>query len=165
LCIAWLSSHNQACHDLARFRFICLNYSPGRSTKDKSSTSFPLISTQTKLKENDRCLSSNSSGLASKKKSLSLSGFRIAHWARRIRSVTRDFSKMGSPNSTVQGRASSAPFASLTIRRETTQRQRSLERDSWHSVGHLRTTNVVHGADNRSQHCLTLYRCRRHEAK
>jgi len=28
------------------------------------------------------------------------------------------------------------------------QRQRSFEWDSWHSVGHLRTTNVVHGGNN-----------------
>ena len=149
MCIAWLSSHNQACHGLVRYRFIYPYYSPGRSTKDKSSTSLPLISRQTRLKENDTCLSSNSSGLASKKKLLAVSGLRIAHWARRIRSVTRDFSKMGSPNSTLSCGTSPTPFASLTIRSETTQLQRSFERDSWHSVGHLRTTDVVHGEINR----------------
>ena len=124
-------------------------YSPGRSTKERSSTSFPLISRQIELEENDRCLSSNSSGLASKKKSLSLLGFRTALWARRILSVTWDFSKMGSPKSTLSGSASSTPLAPSTIRSETTQRQRSFERDSWHSVGHLRTMNMVHEENSR----------------
>jgi hypothetical protein len=51
---------------------------------------------------------------------------------------------MGSPNMTLSGRANSSPFASLSMRSETTQRQRSFERDSWHSVGHLRTMDMVH---------------------
>ena len=29
------------------------------------------------------------------------------------------------------------------------QRQRSFERDSWHSVGHLRTMNMVHEENSR----------------
>jgi len=140
--LAWLLQSD-------RCRFIYPYSSPGRPTKDKSSPLFPLISRQTELKGNDRCLSFNSSGLASKNKLLSVFGFRIAHWVRQIWSVTRDFSKMGSPNSSLQGRASSIPFASLAVWSETTQHQGPFKRDSWHSVGHLRTTNVVHRENNR----------------
>jgi hypothetical protein len=33
----------------------------------------------------------------------------------------------------------------MTMRNEITQRQGSSERESWHSVGHLRKTHEIHG--------------------
>ena len=110
---------------------------------DRSSTSFPLISRQTVFEESDRSLFSKSSGGASRKKSLSISGLRIAHWARRILSATRLLSKMGSPKLILVGWASWTPFASVTMWSETRQRHGSFERDSWHSVGHLHIAVLV----------------------
>jgi hypothetical protein len=78
------------------FQLSC--YLPGRSTNDKSSMSLPQISKQIVFEENDICLSSRASGEASKNRSCGVLGFRMAHCARRILSVTKDFSKMGSPN-------------------------------------------------------------------
>lgn len=140
---------------------------------DRSSTSFPLISRQTGFEENDRSLFSKSSGGASKKKSLSVSGLRIAHWARRILSVTRILSKMGSPKSILVGWVSRTPFASVTMWSETRQRHGSFERDSRHSVGHLHIVeNVIQGlaaeeiAKRFKLKCrLTSYRCRSREEK
>jgi hypothetical protein len=126
--------------------------------KDKSSTSFPLISRQTELKENDSCFFSKSSGQASRKKSLLVLGLRIAHWARRILSVTSGLSKMGSPNLISLGWANSTPLPSLTIRSETTQHQGSFERLSWHSVGHLRMANEYHGENIRVEDDVYLPR-------
>ncbi len=56
---------------------------------------------------------------------------------------------MGSPNSTLRGWASSAPFASVTIRSETTHCHCLFECDNWHSVGHLHNENEVHGENTR----------------
>ena len=111
--------HHQACHGLVQYLFIYLYCPPGRSTKDKSSTSFPLVSRQTESEGNNKCLYSNLSGRASRKKWLSVLGLRMAHWARRILSVTSGLSKMGMPTSTLLDWASRIPFASVMIRRET----------------------------------------------
>jgi hypothetical protein len=119
---------------------------------DKSSTSFPLISRQTGFEESDRSLFSKSSGGASRKKSLSVSGLRIAHWARRILSVTRILSKMGPPKLILVGWASWTPFASVTMWSETRQRHGSFERDSRHSIGHLHIVeNVIHGRNHKGR--------------
>ena len=89
------------------------------------------------FEENDICLSSRASAEASKNWSWGVLGFRIAHCARRIRSVTRGFSNMGSPKLIRRGCGSTLPSLSVTIRSETTHRQGSEECESWHSVGHL----------------------------
>ena len=68
---------------------------------DKSSTSLLRISKQTKFEEKDSSLPSRSSEEASKKLGYGVPGFKIAHCARRILSVTKDFSKIGSPNSII----------------------------------------------------------------
>ena len=43
------------------------------------------------------------------------------------------------------------------MRNETAHRQGPSERDSWHSVGHLRTGHEIHGENNkvRGQQCIT----------
>ena len=41
------------------------------------------------------------------------------------------------------------------MRSETTQRQCSFERDSWHSVGHLRTMNMAHEEDSRDDDIIS----------
>ena|SRR5712671_929349 len=112
---------------------------PGRSTKERSSTSLPRISRQTEFEEKDNLngLSSDSSGDVFKNFSGRVPGFRIATWARRIRSVTRALLKMGSPNSTRRGWARTAPSSSVRRRSETTQRHGSEEEVRRHSVGHL----------------------------
>lgn len=73
---------------------------PGKSTNDKSSTPLPEMRTAIQLDEKDRVHMSLARLLrgAFKNEAGSRFGFKIANWARRIRSSTSSLSLIVSPN-------------------------------------------------------------------
>lgn len=71
---------------------------PGRSTKEISLYSGPVISKQTMLVENEFSDGALKSMFASKNSSAGKLGLRIANWARSTRSFTEFLSVMPSPN-------------------------------------------------------------------
>ncbi len=73
---------------------------PGKSTNDKSSTPLPEMRTEIQLDEKDRVHMSLARLLsgALKNEAGSRFGFKMANWARRIRSSTSALSLIVSPN-------------------------------------------------------------------
>jgi len=107
---------------------------PGRSTNDKSATSGPLIAKETQFIENVRVLPSTDSSSV-KKLFAGFPGFKIASWARRIRSSTSFLSYIGSPNVSFFDCPRGWPFASVVMRSKTVHFQGKGEYESLHSVG------------------------------
>jgi hypothetical protein len=113
---------------------------PGRSTKEISLYSGPVISKQTMLEENERSAGALKSTLASKKVSAAKSGLRIANWARSTRSFTESLSVMSSPKGSLDVSDEFVP-PEVEYRRKKTRHNHVSPRIKRHSIGHLRTGN------------------------
>lgn len=125
--------------------------SPGRSTKDKSATSGPLISRQTQFFEKLSSLSGGSSSCPSRKSRRAVLGFKIARWARRIRSSTSSLLWITPPNASLRIWRTGWPFTSVMKRKVMAHCQGSEEDMRRHSVGTLA----------KSQRCEVMYIWRR----
>lgn len=110
---------------------------PGRSQKDRSATSGPLIWSETQLFEKLSSDSSPSSSSPSKKCFRGFLGFRMARCARLIRPSTSALSVIRAPNGSFLACPRGWPFSSVMNRRETMHCQGLSLRERRHSVGHL----------------------------
>lgn len=116
---------------------------PGRSTKDRSGTSGPVICSEMQLREKPDCSTSSSSESSmSKKVSESLDGQRIANWARRRRSSTSFLSVMTFPNGLFCTGWIGLPSLSSMKRSATVHFHCPAVCESLHSVGQLVALSV-----------------------
>jgi hypothetical protein len=111
---------------------------PGRSTKEISLYSGPVISKQTMLSENEcsdgpRALKST---FASKNASAGKLGLRIANWARSTRSFTKSLSVMSSPNGSLDSSDEFVPPV-VKFRRKKTRHDHVSPSIKRHSTEHL----------------------------
>jgi hypothetical protein len=142
LTLAIIPGPNQLCSIYATRRL------PGKSTNDKSSTPLPEMRTEIQLDEKDRdhiSLARLLSG-AFKNEAGSRFGFKIASWARRIRSSTSALSVRASPNGTflVVGRGWS--FSLTEKRNETWHCHSVVDEVNVHSIGHLVQVPLARGS-------------------
>ena len=114
------------------------NHIPGRSQNERSVRSGPLSSRQTQFFEKLILLppSGSPSGPV-KKTSWLVVGFKIARWARRIRSSTSLFSSMLGPKGMFCAPPIGCPYLSTVFLNTTLHDQGRSEYDRRHSVGHL----------------------------
>jgi hypothetical protein len=120
---------------------------PGRSTKDKSSTPFPEMRTEIQLDEKDKVHGSLAILLsgAFKNEAGSRLGFRIANWARRIRSSTRALSLIVSPNGIFLVVERAWPLSFTVNRNEIWHCHSTVDDPSVHSIGHLVQVPLARG--------------------
>src|SRR5712672_1888935 len=114
---------------------------PGRSTKEISLYSGPVISKQTMLGENERSAGSFKSTSGSKNFSAGELGLRIANWARSTRSFTESMSVMTSPKRSLNSSDEFAP-PEVEDRRKKTRHDHVSPRIKRHSIGHLRRSEI-----------------------
>ena len=111
---------------------------PGRSQKERSVRSGPLSSRQTQFFEKlSSCLVSGSPSGPDRKVSWLTLGFKMARWARRIRSSTCFLSVMVEPKGMFSAWPIGCPRLSTVFLNTTLHDQGRSEYDSRHSVGHL----------------------------
>ncbi len=118
-----------------------LRDAPGRSTKEISLYSGPVISKQTMLEENEISAGAQKSTLASKNVSAGQLGLRIANWARSTRSFTESLSVMASPKGSLDRSDEFAP-PEVEYRRKKTRHDHVSPRIKRHSIGHLRRSET-----------------------
>ena len=117
-----------------------LRHMPGRSTKEISLYSGPVISKQTMLGENESSVGALKSTLAFKNVSAGKLGLRIANWARSTRPFTASLSVMSSPKGSLDR---SDEFAPPEVeRRKKTRHIHVSPRIKRHSIGHLRRSEI-----------------------
>ena len=116
---------------------------PGRSTKEISLYSGPVISKQTMLLENETSAGALKSTLAFKNVSAGKLGLRIANWARSTRSFTKSLSVMSSPKGSLDSSDELAP-PKEEYRRKKTRHVHVSPRIKRHSIGHLREAKSAH---------------------
>jgi hypothetical protein len=114
---------------------------PGRSTKEMSLYSGPVISKQTMLEENESSGWALKSTLASKNVSAGKLGLRIANWARSTRPFTESLSVMPSPKGSLDSSDEYAP-PEVEYRRKKTRHNHVSPRIKRHSIGHLRRSEI-----------------------
>jgi hypothetical protein len=115
-------------------------YGPGRSQKDRSAMSGPLISRMTQLVEKLSSGLATSSSTPSKKSLRGIVGFRMARCARLIRPSTSALSVIVGPKSSFRASPRVCPLSFVMNRNETTHCQGLLLCERLHSVGHLGKT-------------------------
>lgn len=113
---------------------------PGRSIKLRSSTSGPSIWRTMRLLEKEHSVAVV---LAPERKtSGGVDGLKIALCALRTRSVTFDFTVIGSPNGIFWEFARALPSAAVFSCNQTEHFHGVSEYLSWHSVGHLNSLQL-----------------------
>ena len=118
-----------------------LEHEPGRSTKEISLYSGPVISKQTMLGENESSDGVLKSTSASKNDSAGELGLRIANWARLTRSSTESMSVISLPKSSLDSSDGFAP-PEVELRRKKTRQDHVSPRIKRHSIGHLRRSEI-----------------------
>ena len=113
---------------------------PGRSQKDRSAISGPLIWSVTQLVEKLSSGSATSSSAPSKKSLRGFVGFRMARCARLMRPSTSALSVIVGPKNSFRASPRVWPFSFVMNRNETIHCQGPLLCERRHSVGHLGKT-------------------------
>ena len=114
---------------------------PGRSTKEISLYSGPVISKQTMLDENESSVGTPKPTLAPKNVSAGKLGLRIANWARSTRSFTESLSVMSSPKGSLDS-SDKFPPREVEYRRKKTRHSHLSPRIKRHSIGHLQRSKI-----------------------